>query len=132
MNAVKRYKVLSDLDSADINEMVQAAQALYQESVEEDIPWLLELMRNTSFFVRESAAWPLAKLAGPKYLRELFVAYQLGFDEGHDNDGFTTALIECAHLYPKETAQSLQILVESTDAVLHNHAKWLLEFCEDA
>jgi hypothetical protein len=78
----------------------------------------------------EAAAWPLAAIAGPSFLRELFVAYQLGFDEGHDNGGFSTALIELATLFPEEARQALSCLAASADEPVRGHAQWLITFCK--
>jgi hypothetical protein len=44
----------------------------------------------------------LEEIGGPKYLPQLFDAYQLGFEEGYDNDGFTTALVELVELHKVE------------------------------
>jgi hypothetical protein len=72
----------------------------------------------------------LAELVGPTVLRELFAAYQKGFDEGHDNDGFTAALIELSALLPTETRAALLAIVGTETGALQDHAKWLLEFCK--
>src|SRR5580765_6245634 len=74
----------------DSRKCLRAVERLRLESTQEDIPRLLELLKaGEDFFIREAAAWPLAHLAGVQYLPELFAAYQKGFDDGHDNDGFT-------------------------------------------
>jgi HEAT repeat protein len=64
-----------------------AAARLHETATPQDVPQLMELLKDDDFFVRGAAAWPVAKLAGPPVLRELLVAYQRGFDDGHDNDG---------------------------------------------
>jgi hypothetical protein len=124
-------RLLEGLVSTDVEECVRAATRLHECSTEEDVPWLLELLEHESFFVREAAAWPLAELCGYDHLRALFRAYQRGFDEGHDNDGFTAALIECATLHRSRTKTALNELAKGEDAQACGHAEWLLEFCQD-
>lgn len=124
-------EIIAALDSRDVDTSVAAAARLQAEASIEDVPALLRLLREGSdFFVREAAAWPLAELVGPKVLPELLAAYQLGLDEGHDNDGFTAALLEIPALYPAETKTALEQLEKSATGHVREHALWLLEFCE--
>jgi hypothetical protein len=127
-------KVLSSIEAAlrdaDVNTCVAAADRLHKESEVEDIPKLLALLGSTDFFVREAAAWPLAELAGARFLPELFMAYQRGFDDGHDNDGFTAALLEIPALHPQEVRSALLHLISINEEPMRGHAAWLLEFCE--
>jgi hypothetical protein len=57
----------------------------------------------------------------------LLVAYQRGFDDAHDNDGFTTALIELVETNKSASKKVLEGLAE--DPAMRDHAMWLLEFC---
>ena len=124
-------EILVDLESRDVDTCVAAVERLHLEAGVEDVPKLLLLLRNgRDFFIREATAWPLVGLVGPSVLRELFAAYQLGFDEGHDNDGFTSALLELQALYPVETKRALEQLIRSEIGVLRENAQWLLEFFE--
>ncbi len=109
--------------------MADAATRLHKNASEEDVPRLRELLGDESFFVREAAAWPLTELAGPEHLHELLRAYQRGLDEGHDNDGFTTALIGMAEANPVRVRQSLEAIVHSGDTSMRENAHWLLTFC---
>ena len=122
--------ILVALSSPDIGTCVEACERLHQESKDEDIPMLLQRLKNEDFFVREAAAWPLAELAGPSVLSELFAAYQRGFDEGYDNDGFTGTLIEITSLHPREARLELQQIIASAKEPINGHAVWLLGFCE--
>ena len=122
--------IISELNSEDINVCVEAAGRLHKESETEDLPKLLVLLESNDFFIREAAAWPLVELAGIKFLPELLTAYQRGFDEGHDNDGFTAALLEIPALYPGATRQALERIISSNEEPMRGHAAWLLEFCE--
>ncbi len=123
--------VLLDLAAQDVERNVAAAKRLCDECTLEDMPRLLALLQQGSdFFEREAAALPLAVLAGPSVVHELLVAYQRGFEEGHDNDGFTTALIEGASLFPADMKAALDSLIVSADEPIRGHARWLIEFCE--
>jgi hypothetical protein len=53
-----------------------------------------------------------------------------GFDEGDDNDGFSTALIELATADPSGCKKALLALAEAEIASLRENAVWLLQFCE--
>lgn len=119
---------LRNVDDVDI--AVAAAERMHRTATEEDVPRLEELLKDDSFFVREAAAWPLSELAGAAALPELFKAYQRGLDEGYDNDGFSTALIELAAADPESVRQTLEGLAKSGDAAMQENANWLLEFCE--
>lgn len=129
MNGNTWNEIVAALMSEDVAVCVAAASRLHKESDAADVPRLLALLNDGSFFVREAAAWPLAELAGPSALREMFVAYQRGFDEGHDNDGFTAALIEVASLNPEATKAALNSIIRLAAEPMKGHAQWLLEFC---
>jgi HEAT repeat protein len=105
---------------------VNAAEALGTQASLEDVPRLLTLLLHNDFFVREAAAWPLCHLAGPLVLKELFAAYQLGFEQGHDNDGFSAALLD---MDLGKAKAPLLALLDSGDAIEKSHAGWLIEFC---
>lgn len=119
----------ADLLSRDVAIAVSACDRLKAAASLEDRDRLLELLKHHDFFVREAAAWPLAELMGPRVIEELLVAYQRGFDEGHDNDGFSTALIEIPDFHP-ETQAVLAELISHSDGKIRENALWLLEFCK--
>lgn len=129
MDQPRRQLIVEGLDANDVETNMRAAEQMHKESSLEDIPWLTQLLKHQDFFVRESAAWPLAELAGPTVLTEIFTAYQRGFDEGHDNDGFTAALMELAALHPAATTTALRDMIRSEDNAFLVHAEWLLQFC---
>ena len=122
-------QLVGDIEGEDIEAMVDASERLSHEADATDIPRLLELLTHDDFVVREAAAWPLARVGGSDVLAELFSAYQKGFDEGHDNDGFSAALVALAELNPERTREKLLELRESSDGVVNENATWLLEFC---
>jgi hypothetical protein len=123
--------IVSALEARDLDANLLAADRLRAESSVDDVPKLLALLNDgQDFFIREAAAWPLVELVGPNVLRELFSAYQRGFDEGHDNDGFTSALIEVSVLFPTEARVALLALVRQESGPIRDHATWLLELYE--
>jgi hypothetical protein len=130
MKATAWSTIVAALSDRNVSTCVEAAARLHSEAQSEDIPNLLALLQSDDFFIRESAAWPLAELGGPTVLRELLVAYQRGFDEGHDNDGFTAALLEIPALHSKEARLVLERLAKSTEEPMRAHVCWLLEFCK--
>ncbi len=71
----------------------------------------------------------MTELAGVSHLPELLQAYQRGFQDGHDNDGFTAALIDLAESDPVAVAKALDPLTHSGDVALRDNAQWLLTFC---
>ncbi len=132
MNAAAWSETVAALKSRDVDTCVAAAARLHKESTSEDIPGLLELLRTGDFFEREAAAWPLAEISGAAHLSELLCAYEKGFAEGHDNDGFTAALLEIPALYPSDARSELTKLAGSANDPIRAHCAWLLEFCEEA
>ena len=130
MNAQAWSDIVSGLTNREVDACVNAASRLHSESSAEDIPALLDLLETGDFFVREAAAWPLAELAGLDHLPKLLLAYQRGFDEGHDNDGFTAALLEIPALFPAEARGVIEHLTRTSAGPLRGHAEWLLEFCQ--
>lgn len=112
---------------------VAAANRIHAEATLEDVPRLLRLLESAdNFFVREAVAWPLAELVGAQVLPALLRAYQLGFDEGYDNDGFSAALLEIPALHPETARSALLDIALGSNESIRGHANWLLEFCEDS
>jgi HEAT repeat protein len=126
MNEKEWIEIVHALGASDVDTAVDAAERLDVRASVEDVPRLLTLLRHEDFFIREAAAWPLCHLVGPLVLRELFTAYQLGFEQGHDNDGFTAALLDMDLAKAKKP---LHALLEIGNEIEKSHAAWLLEFC---
>ncbi|HTC88587.1 MAG TPA: hypothetical protein VK686_09840 [Bryobacteraceae bacterium] len=116
-------------DSDDGACLAAAAARLHKTATAEDLQRLLDLLKDDDFFVREAAAWPVSELAGPSALRELLLAYQRGIDEGHDNDGFATALIGVVEKDKSTSRQMLRALADDTNPTMRENSLWLLEFC---
>ncbi len=129
MNDNRWHQLVNDIKGEDIVLMVEACENLQKEAEATDVPRLLELLNHESFVVREAASWPLAIIGDTTVIPELFTAYQRGLDEGHDNDGFSTALIELVELHAQPARQKLLELKESPNTNFQKYANWLLEFC---
>jgi HEAT repeat protein len=131
MNLDAWTEIVSALSERDVSTAVDAASKLHTNATTEDIPRLLSLLDSADFFIREAAAWPLAELAGTSVLPQLLTAYQRGVDEGHDNDGFTAALLEIPALFGSEANRSIASLAETSEGTMKDNALWLLKFCEE-
>jgi HEAT repeat protein len=114
----------------DISGATTAALKLHETATPEDLPRLMQLLTDDDFLVREAAAWPVAELAGPAALPELLQALQRGFDEGHDNDGFQTALADLVGANRTQAREVVTRLANSLDKPTRENAAWLLEYCE--
>ena len=130
MNNIVWDGVVANLKVRDIDVCVAAAKRLQEESERSDVPRLLGLLESDDFFVREAAAWPLAELVGPEVIGNLLKAYQRGFDEGHDNDGFTAALLEIPALHGETAVSAIRTVMENSTGTTKEHASWLLTFCK--
>ena len=119
-------------DLSDINAAALAATRLHKEASVEDLPGLMGLLGDEDAYVREAAAWPISELAGPSALPDLLLAYQRGFEEGFDNDGFTTALLELVQAEPDTVRKVLQSLSKSDVVALRENATWLQGFCKSS
>jgi HEAT repeat protein len=117
-------------DLTDVDRAVAAAQRLQDAATADDVPGLLALLKDNSFFVREAAAWPLSDLGQTEALPHLLEALHRGFQEGHDNDGLSAALADLAEMNPHEAATELRKILRTGPRHLHEHAVWLLEFCK--
>ena len=110
----------------------KACEAIHREASEADLPLLRVLLLDESALVREAVAWPIADLEGLPALRDLLIAYRRGLDEGLDNDGFTTLLLEIAAGDPKGVKGQLQSLAFDPDSRVKETALWLLTHCDAA
>jgi HEAT repeat protein len=110
---------------------VEAAAELQRTADEADIPRLLALLRDDSFFVREAAAWPLSDLGVTSALPELLEARRLGVQEGWDNDGLNAAIADLVATHSHEASAVLRQVLETGPEHLREGARWSLEFAEE-
>lgn len=123
-------QLVNDLrNRADMKRAVKAAKAISRVATEAHVPMLYDLLQDASFWVREVAAEPLARLDGIKALPALFQAITQGELDGHDNDGLSFCIIELVEA-DKATAAPvlLEMLSSSTDAERRSQALWALGF----
>lgn len=130
MNEGEWQDLLEQLHGTDPVILANAAGRLDRDATANDLRRLRELLNGDDAFIREAAAWPISRIVGAPAMRELLLAYQRGFDEGDDNDGFSTALIELATADPSGCKKALLALAEAEIASLRENAVWLLQFCE--
>jgi HEAT repeat protein len=117
-------------DPTDMQGAVEAARTLQTHAASEDIPKLVGLLGDESFFVREAAAWPLSDLGATSALPQLLEALHRGVHEGHDNDSLTAALADLAQTHPDAARDELNRVIAGGPPHLSEHAGWLLEFCQ--
>ena len=129
MNEEEWANVLEALSQSDASVAATAAEQLHRQATAEDLHRLRQLLNEGDAFAREAAAWPISEIVGPSSLCELLIAYQRGLDEGLDNDGFTTALVELVAGDPLGCRDALLLLAQSESAALRENADWLLDFC---
>ena len=88
-------RIISDLH--DVHDMDRALTAMKALDLATDETWLPRLHQllaeGRDFWVREAAAYPIARLEGLKALPQLLHALQLGVRDGHDNDGLVTLIV---------------------------------------
>lgn len=118
-------------DTGDVDRAVEAAQSLQQRATREDVPRLLELLKDDAFFVREAAAWSLSDLGTTEALPDMLEALSRGVLQGHDNDGIRAALADLAEVDPEASQSVLTKVLDHGAPHLREHARWLLEFCQD-
>lgn len=116
----------------DVDGVLEAFDRLKSMATESDLPALIAAIQSprNNFWTRELLAEPICRLGGSDYLEPLLEAVQLGSDEGHDNDGFNTSLIEIAHAEPERCRAMIEELLARLNFKHQMKARWLLEFCK--
>lgn len=117
--------------NVDVNGVLATFDRLMDKVTKVDLPQLVVAIQSprNNFWTRELFAAPICQLGGSDYLEILFEAEQLSSDEGYDNDGFNTYLIEIASAEPEKCRAKLEELLARTDFKHDEAARWLLEFC---
>jgi len=121
-------QLIQDLHGEDIDRSVNACQKIYEVANESHVPELYSLLNDESFFIREAAASPLARLEGVKALPYLFQAYTRGFQDNHDNDGLTATITDLLEEKAEEVAPLLLEMLQSPDSETRANAAWALGF----
>jgi len=128
MSKTSWSQLIQDLRSEDIDRSVNACQKIYETADESHIPELYSLLDDESFYIREAAASPLARLEGKKALPYLFQAYTRGIEDGHDNDGLTTTIAELLEEKAEEIAPLLVEMLQNPKSETRFNAAWALGF----
>jgi HEAT repeat protein len=127
-------RIVADLHNIlDVDRAVKACEALDKAADESWLPRLHLLMaKDKSFFVREAAAFPIARLEGLRALPKLLVALKLGEDDGHDNDGLVAVISDLVLAHPEEAAPILLRMIRSRSERERSDAAWLWGFAAEA
>ncbi len=128
MTNARWRQVTEDLRSKDSARAVRASQTLADIAETVNVPELYALLRDGSFFVREAAAVPLARLVGLTALSSLLEAYGRGLRDGQDNDGLTATIGVLIEGEPKQAAELLLELLKTGDDEMRANAAWALGF----
>ena len=119
--------VLADLRAQDdLDRIVQAAARLDDVANEVHLPDLYRLIQDDDWFIREAAAVPLARLAGVQALPLLFQALARGQQQGQDNDGLSTMVVEVLEAHREECAPLLLSMLDNPNPTLRAHGAWAL------
>ena len=121
-------QIIEKLRGEDIDQAVKAIETLDQKADPSDLPELYLLLEDPSFFVREAAAYPLARLEGAKALERLFVALNRGQKDGHDNDSLTSVIADLLEKYPTEVLPIILRLMVSQEKQDRKNAAWAMGF----
>jgi len=114
----------------DVDAQIAAFEQLNESVTDRDLPAMLASLESTSsFWVRELLAEPIIRLSGVKALPQLMKALRRNFEDGHDNDGFATFLMEMAESDSANVRAELQRLAHTASKEEAEDLKWLLEFC---
>jgi HEAT repeat protein len=127
-------RIVADLHNVfDVDRAVKAGEALDKAADESWLPRLHRLLaKDKSFFVREAAAFPIARLEGLRALPKLLHALKLGEDDGHDNDGLAAVVSDLVSAHPEEAAPILLQMVRSRSERKRSDAAWLWGFAAEA
>jgi HEAT repeat protein len=128
-------QIIADLYGVedDVDRAVAACSALDAAADESRLPELRRLlMQGDNFFVREAAAFPVARLEGLRALPALVHAKQRGSEEGHDNDGLNTLMADLVESHQVEAVPLLLRMLAEPSEESRSAAAWLLGFVAEA
>jgi HEAT repeat protein len=127
-------RIVADLHSvSDVDRAVRACRDLDNAATKSWLPRLYRLLtKDKSFFVREAAAYPIARLEGLRALPKLLYALKLGEDDGHDNDGLGSLISDLAWANPVEAAPILRQMIRSRSERKRRDVAWLWGFAAEA
>jgi hypothetical protein len=121
-------QLIQDLHGKNVDRAVRACEEISELADETNISELYSLLEEDSFFIREAAAFPLARLEGVKALPALFGAYTRGFQDGHDNDGMHVAISDLLEENQQAALPLLENMLLEEDKDIRANAAWALGF----
>lgn len=102
--------LIDDLrNSKDVDLAFRASQFISEYADESCVPDLYALLQDENFYIRETAADPLARLEGINALPALFMMLTRGEEDGHDNDGICEII---GSLIESDKKEALPLLLE--------------------
>lgn len=119
---------IRDLYSEDIDRAVRACEVISQTADETNISELYSMLEDDNFFIREAAAFPIARLEGVRALPALFRAYTRGIQDGHDNDGMSAAIGGLLEENQKAALPLLENMLLDDNKDVRVNAAWALGF----
>jgi HEAT repeat protein len=118
-------RILADLRAEDdVDRIVRAAEQLDALADQSHISDLHRLIQDDDWFIRETAAAPLARLEGARALPLLFHALTRGQQQGHDNDGLSTTIVSVLEEHRQACAPLLLSMLADPDPAKRAHAAW--------
>lgn len=118
-------QLIEDLCSSDdTDRMVGASRLIAQIADQSHVAELYTLLQNDDFFVRETAAEPLARIEGLKALPMLFKAFTHGIQQGHDNDVLSHTIIELLETHKAAAAPLLLDMLAAADSETRANTAW--------
>lgn len=111
---------------------VKVIELIGHSATAEDLPQLKRalLAKKGDWWTREKLAEIMVRLNGVEYLAELINAYEQNLADGHDNDGFTAALINLIEEHPQIFRAKLEAFLQNPEYQYRETATWLLSFCD--
>ena len=134
MNPIIEQEIMvlwGDYDVYSVDQKLASFERLKNAIHTEDIPQLIEFLKSkrSDFWVRELLSEPICEIGGAIYLNDLFDAFALNEQDGHDNDSFSHFLIELAQSDPRGCRQNIVKLLQNPEYKHARIAEWLLTFC---
>lgn len=121
-------QLIRDLCSGDVDRAVRACEDISQTADETNIPDLYSLLEDDNFFIREAAAFPIARMEGVRALPALFRAFTRGIQDGHDNDGMSAAIGGLLEENQQAALPLLENMLLDDDKDVRANAAWAMGF----
>lgn len=121
-------QLIQALYSEDVDRAVRACEEISETADETNISELYSLLEDASFFIREAAAFPLARLEGVRALPALFRAFTRGIQDGHDNDLMSVAIGDLLEENQQSALPLLENMLLDENKDLRANAAWALGF----